>query len=56
MTLIASETDSKLFAYSETLGQCILKYVVTIFDNISLYEFLQHEKITFYPPILKKIL
>ncbi len=28
-TLIASETDSKLFAYSETLGQCILKYVET---------------------------
>ncbi len=28
-TLIASETDSKLFAYSETLGQSILKYVET---------------------------
>ncbi len=28
-TLIASETDSKLFAYSEKLGQCSLKYVVT---------------------------
>ncbi len=29
LILIASETDSKLTAYSETLCQCLLKYVIT---------------------------
>ncbi len=54
MSLITSETDTKLFAYFETLGQCILKYVG--FDNIPFCNFWQHEKITFMPNILRKML